>query len=475
MKAHELAERCGSILREEGASGNSNKEAPLDEEMVVKLKRRIIVEAAEDVLRQNALQSLLSNEQNGPFDAVAFVRYGTAQQKAEYVLSIKRELTSIEEQFSQKRAGGGVIGSLFTGIGLIGGGSRKGTDHSAGDDTVDPDDAIRMRKYAALKSDFERENRAKKLEAVTTSERVEFDVMEFLKYIKVLRIELDPFIFLHRLFRCIVEWKNPGLSLLVLLALQFMAYFDVVHHIPALLLIANAVLLVSFRKDMDGTLLWLNGMLAFAGFDADDFEQEKLAAENYVNRKYGKIASGKEKGGDGGKWDIMGRLKAARHQFTMTRFSMGFHQKKLADLSVFLGRFRTIYKWDQEDKSQIFCLFSLALGIALMVAPLRLVFSAVTFSLFFKHNPWRADRKKVEKGMVDRYLESIAPDIPDVDSDSGSDGEDEDEEEAKERMDGDDEEWRKMKNGKKRKHKAKRRTMSDHDTKEQIHNAEFGS
>merc|ERR1712130_618532 len=96
------------------------KEVAMDEEMVINLKRRIIVEAAEDVLRQNALQSPLSNDQKNPFDAVPFVRYGTATQKRDYVLCIKRELVAIEEQLGQ-RASGGVIGSLFTGIGLIGG------------------------------------------------------------------------------------------------------------------------------------------------------------------------------------------------------------------------------------------------------------------------------------------------------------------------------------------------------------------
>merc|ERR1719334_2919517 len=46
IKAHELAERCASILREQGAAGNG-KEVAMSEEMVINLKRRIIVEAAE--------------------------------------------------------------------------------------------------------------------------------------------------------------------------------------------------------------------------------------------------------------------------------------------------------------------------------------------------------------------------------------------------------------------------------------------
>lgn len=249
---------------------------------------------------------------------------------------------------------------------------------------------------------------------------------------------------------------------MVLIVLQFIAYFDYVAHLPALLLIANAILLVSFRKDGDGTIEWCNGILAFSGFDEEDFEQEKLAAEKYVNQKYGKSGSGN----DGGIWS---RIKEARYQFSMTRFSMGFHQKKLADISVILGRFRTIYKWDQEDKSQIFCLFSLALGIALMLVSLRSVFSVVVFSIFFKHNPWRAERNRKSKGMVDRYWESIQPDIPTVDDDDASDAENgeeqemEDDDEAKrEQMNGDDDDarWRqmKMRNNQKRKPRAKKRT-----------------
>jgi len=418
MKAHELAERCGPMLREEAGAGSGHREAALDEEMVVKLKRRIIVEAADDVLRQNALQSMLSNDERA-FDAVPFVRYGTASQKKDYVLSLRADLTAIEERLIQHRsAGKGVIGSLFTGSLFPG---RKGSDHSVSADTVDPDDAIRMRKYAALKSDFERESRAKALQRVN-DERVEFDVMEFVKYIKVVRVELEPLVSVYRLYQCIIHWKNPGLSLMVLLALELVAYVDVVHYFPALLLIANSMLLVSFRRDQRGTVEWLEGILVFAGFDPSDFDQEKLAAEKYVNRKYGKMESGKESKDNG--WNIMRRIKAARHQFSMTRFSMGFHQKKLADLSVFLGRFRTIYKWDHEDKSQKFCLLSLGLGIVLLVTSLRFVFSVIVFGRFFSHNPWRSERKRKSKGQWDRYFESIPPDIPAVDSDSGSDAED---------------------------------------------------
>lgn len=111
IKAHDLAKKCGSILRGELSAGTSPNEVA-DEGLLVKLKRRIIVEAAEDVLRQNALQSLLG-EQKLPFDAVPFVRYGTTLQKRQYVLSIQQELTAIEERFTQTRKGG-VIGSLFT-------------------------------------------------------------------------------------------------------------------------------------------------------------------------------------------------------------------------------------------------------------------------------------------------------------------------------------------------------------------------
>merc|ERR1712129_621488 len=114
----------------------------------------------------------------------------------------------------------------------------------------------------------------------------------------------------------------------------------------------------------------------------------------------------------------------ARYKFHLNKFSMGFHQKKLADLSQILGRFRSIYKWNELEQSQIFCLLSIFGGIILFLVPLRYLFSAAVFGIFFKHSPWRSDKEKTEKGAVDRYFESIPPDIPQVDSDSEDEQED---------------------------------------------------
>jgi len=404
IKAHELAAQSASILSERNVVANEERQSIL--------RRRIIVEAAEDVLRQNALQSLRAKEgTDGVFGALAFVRFATAQQQRDAVVAMEGELRSIEQQMATAQR---PKWSLFRGLR----GNKQRADTGGSLSAVDPVDALEMRKWTALNIETERENKAKALAEASTAERVEFDAMAFLNHLKVLRVELEPVVFGYHLFRCIVEWRNPALSVLVLLALWAMAYFDAVHHFPALLLIANAVLLVALKRDSEGTLLRLNGALLFAGFDADHFEREKIAAEKHADSKYGKIDGDKK-----GKWsmDIMRRIKMARRNFEVTRFSMGFHQKKLADFSIFLGRFRTIYKWRDEGKSQIFTLLSLSGGIALWFFSLRSVFAVAVAALFWKHNPWRSERARESKGVVDRYFEGIEPDIPAVDSDDDTD------------------------------------------------------
>ena len=109
---------------------------------------------------------------------------------------------------------------------------------------------------------------------------------------------------------------------------------------------------------------------------------------------------------------------------------MGFQQKKLADLSEWLGRFRAIYKWKEEEKSQIFCLCSIFLGILLWLSSLRFIFSIGVFGLMFKHSPFRRDDQRNSKGMIDRYFEAITPDIPQIDDEDGDGEEDEDDDDS---------------------------------------------
>ena len=409
IRAHELAENAAAILDE---LQQSNDDARGKEELLMKIKRKIIVEAADDVLRQNSLQNIL-DAKDGKFDTVPFVRYATLKEKKEYVKQIRDELLRFE---MKTMASNSVISSIYEGI--MG---RAGQVEEAKLEYIDPDEEVKLRKYNSLKKDFEREHKLKTLDKIKQEQRVDFDLREFFKYLKILKIELEPLMFFYRMYKLIVGWRNPGLSMVVFIVLELVAYFDFVHYIPAILLIANGVLLVSFKRDMDYTLSCFDQVLSYAGFDPEDFEQENLAAEIYANQKIsGKIDENKKKD----KWSIMHRIKVARYEYYKNTFKMGFEQKKLADLSVFLGRFRTIYKWEQEEKSQIFCLLNIFLGILLWIAPLRYVFAICVFGLMFKHSPFKREKKE-KKGMVDRYLESIPPDIPDVDSDSDS-GNDED-------------------------------------------------
>ena len=407
MKAHELSENVKKILTEHNNSNESD--FTISDDLLMKIKRRLIVEAAEDVLRQNALQNVLEKEPK--FDAVPFVRYATMSDKKKYVINLAKELIAIATKQNDSQS---VMSSIF-------GGFTKSKQAKY----IDPDNNIRLKKYNRLKKDFEREDKCKKLEEFKSRKREEFDIRDFFKYIKILRIELEPLMFAYRMFKCIVEWKNPGLSLLIFILLLLCAYCDYVHYLPAVALMANGCLLVSCKQNLEYTLLRCEAALIYAGFDAEDFDQEKLAAERYAaqyknNQKNGK--NGKKQ------WGIVNKIKMARYKFHLNKFSMGFHQKKLADISVFLGRFRTIYKWQEVHQSQIFCLCSIFLGVALIFIPLRYVFAVSVFGLFFKDNPWRSDKQKRKKGVIDRYLESIPPDIPEIDSDN----EEEDDEESNE-------------------------------------------
>merc|ERR1712130_548393 len=128
------------------------------------------------------------------------------------------------------------------------------------------------------------------------------------------------------MYKLVIYWKNPGFSALIFIALELLSYLDFVHYLPAVLLICNGILLVSMKNNREYTLQCFDNALFYAGYDSDDFDEEKRAAEKYANQKYGKIR--KEKQIKKNKWSIMHKIKVARYQFYYNKFSMGFHQKK---------------------------------------------------------------------------------------------------------------------------------------------------
>merc|ERR1712228_987461 len=371
--------------------GNESKDV-LKDDLLMKIKRRLIVESAEDVLRQNALQNVLEKEYK--FDAVPFVRYATASDKKEYVINLKKEM--IAYNVYKQNDSQSVMSSIFGGIM----GQKAETNNLTKD--LDPDNNIKLKKYNRLKRDVERENKYKKMEEFKSAKHGEFDIRDFIKLFKILRMELEPLMFGYRMFQCIVQWKNPGLSLLIFLIFQLIAYCNYVHYLPAIALIANGILLVSCKQDLEYTLSAAHNALIYAGFDAETFDQEKLAAEQYA-------AQYKDGGNKNGKkqWSIMNKIKMARYKFHLNKFSMGFHQKKLADFSIIFGRFRTIYKWQTIEQSQIVCLLSIFGGIILIFVPLRYVFSVSIFGLFLntiRGDPTNKNQKKeLLTDLLNRY------------------------------------------------------------------------
>eukprot|EP01084_Bolivina_argentea_P106563 190665_1 len=181
VRAHELASNVKRIL-------NENDNTIRDDALLQKIKRRIIVEAADDVLRQNALQNLMlvQNKSALKFDAVPFVRFATLSEKKQYVLNIRNELNDIEMATKQTstQQSGITLSSIFTPItGIINKTDRKEENY------MDPLLVMESRKYSKLQSDFERDSKLEKLKKIQGEKREEFDLREFFKYIKILRIE----------------------------------------------------------------------------------------------------------------------------------------------------------------------------------------------------------------------------------------------------------------------------------------------
>eukprot|EP01084_Bolivina_argentea_P067751 123332_1 len=324
-QAHKLCQNIQIILNENNKNKNSNELSNKDEELIMKIKRKIIVEAADDVLRQNSLQNLFEkNKYKEKFDCVAFVRYATRSQKKLYVVNISEELNDIEYSQNSNKS---MMSSLF-------GFGSSNIDDEKNNKFIDPDNEIKLQEYKQLKNDFERENKMKKLNVLVDKKREEFELKQFFKYLKILRIEFEPAMFLYRLYKCIVGWKNKGLSLFILVILEIIAYLNLVHYIPAFLLIFNGILLISMKNDMEYTLQCFDNLLIYAGFDPDEFDQEKLAAENYTKLKYGKninlneLNEQNKKNKKKNKWSIMHKIKVARYKFYYNTFTMGFHQKK---------------------------------------------------------------------------------------------------------------------------------------------------
>ena len=82
----------------------------------MKIRRKIIVEAGDDVLRQNVLHNLLTTEEVDAVPFVRLLRYATTSQTKQYVKQIGDELDEIEMKENASNYG---ISSIFTGLFFI--------------------------------------------------------------------------------------------------------------------------------------------------------------------------------------------------------------------------------------------------------------------------------------------------------------------------------------------------------------------
>lgn len=381
LNAHELS----SMVNEE------------NNELKNKIKRKIIREASDDILRQNALKSMVMSEES---DAIPYLLYANINQKMEYISEIRNAFKIIEKEHSSAN----VLSSLWMTF----------TDHQLNESkehNLDPIQELHNIEYEIIGEEIEYRGQERIYE--------EFDVKEFYKWIKILRIEFEPLIIGIRFYKSIVQWKNPGLTLVIVILLIFISYMDWIYLIPGTVLICNALLMIAFKCDQPSMVSVIDRALTYAGYNIND-DEEREDIEQYLERKFGEQK--KEE-----RFQIIKKIKIMRRKLAGAKFSLGIHQKKLKRLGILLGKCRALYLWNIRniDQSQLVCVLSFMIGILLCFISMRAIFVIIVCGVFFKYSPFRNSKRRKYRmvdhdGPIDHFFNSVEPDLPEVDDDDDS-------------------------------------------------------
>eukprot|EP00484_Ammonia_sp_Unknown_P027649 CAMPEP_0197035206 /NCGR_PEP_ID=MMETSP1384-20130603/13063_1 /TAXON_ID=29189 /ORGANISM="Ammonia sp." /LENGTH=343 /DNA_ID=CAMNT_0042465235 /DNA_START=16 /DNA_END=1047 /DNA_ORIENTATION=+ len=241
-----------------------------------------------------------------------------------------------------------------------------------------------------------------------------FNKKELSLIIKVLKLELQPLIYLLLFIKGVLLWQNTAFTLIIMLALLYLAYINVVKYLFGVSLLVVSMLMYGMKANPQNTIF---ALALFVGLvtPMDSEQDDDVPASNAVNS-----ADSKEK--QLKKWQLLKRAKRVKEKIQHKFMKLGEFQYLLYQLSIYIGKLRAVYFYKNETFGKIVCITYAVIGSLCVVLPLRLnfalsvllIFSAKPLLVFMRKKKTKQEREATKKKVLSA-IHSIQPDIPDID------------------------------------------------------------
>merc|ERR1712228_153224 len=221
--------------------------------------------------------------------------------------------------------------------------------------------------------------------------------------LKVLRLELQPLIYLIMFVQGILTWNNTALSFAVFVSAMYFAKIGLVKYLFGLSFIAMSLLMYCMKINANNTTFGLSVLLGFV--IEDDLEPNEDSNES------------KEK--ELKRYQLFKRARRVRGKIQRRVVQLGEFEYLLYQLSICIGKVRAVTFYKNAECGNIVCLSYAVIGLFCILLPLRVNFTIMVL-LMFALRPFALIRKQrgvKEPKMANKIkstVSAIEPDIPDI-------------------------------------------------------------
>eukprot|EP01083_Nonionella_stella_P077796 212602_1 len=232
-----------------------------------------------------------------------------------------------------------------------------------------------------------------------------FNKNEFNIILKVIKMELQPLIYLVLFIKGILLWSNTGFTAIVFALCLSMAYVDVVQYLFGFTFIITSLLMVAMKMNPTNTIFTLSLFVAaVTPMEPDtDTKPSEEAVQGWRFESF----------------RVFKRARRVRQRLQKGFATLGEFQYGLYILSIYIGKARTIYFYKEQSFSKALCILNVIIGTMCMVLPHHALFAVISTVIFsVKPILFIQQQRGKQKGEFAKKMksafENIEPDIPKI-------------------------------------------------------------
>ena len=243
-----------------------------------------------------------------------------------------------------------------------------------------------------------------------------FNKKELGLILRVIKLELQPLIYLFLFIKGVLLWKNTAFTIFIMILLLYFAYINIVKYLFSLFLFLISLLMFTMKTNPEKLIFFLAILVGLVA-DIDDDQDDDIKN----NKNKNKNNNDKPKQKELKKWQLIQRAKRVKKNIQKKFIQLGEFQFMLYQLSIYIGKIRAIYFYKDDKLGKILCILYAVFGLLFIILPLRinyalgvlLLFTAKPLILFIRKK--RGPKKKGQFAKkVKAALNNVEPDIPKV-------------------------------------------------------------